>query len=273
MQIKHAIIWFGVFLTGCQGLSAQEGISKEPGIKTMADTSFIQPDHSPSETILDPDDAEYTPSLMDTANHVFIFKEQVLGMYCVPVHGEVISKYGLRRGRMHTGTDIRLSHGDTVYAAFDGMVSRAKSYYGYGNMVVLDHHEGLQTCYAHLSKFLVKPEDVVLSGDPIGLGGRTGRATTNHLHFEVKIRGKFYNPELVFDFEGFSLRSDTLLLGPISGEHQKHKPVSGDYHIIVKGDTLYDISRKYGTTVGELCRINNINKSQVLRIGTRLRLK
>jgi len=101
----------------------------------------------------------------------------------------ITSPFGFRRYRWHYGTDLKLYYGDTVAAAFDGIV-RIVDYerYGYGRYVVLRHLNGLETLYGHLSKAKVKVGDVVSAGDLIGLGGSTGRSTGTHLHFEFAIR-------------------------------------------------------------------------------------
>lgn len=94
--------------------------------------------------------------------------------------GKVISGYGTRGG--HSGDDIKTCARDTIRAAFDGVVRMAKPYGAYGNVIVIRHPNGLETVYSHNVKNLVKSGDVVKAGMAIGLTGRTGRATTEHLH-------------------------------------------------------------------------------------------
>ena len=109
--------------------------------------------------------------------------------YVAPVKNAVTSPYGYRArfGRMHRGIDLQLSVGDTVRAAFDGKIRLTKyEGKGYGYYVVARHDNGLETVYGHLSKFLVKPDQYVKAGDPIALGGNTGRSTGPHLHFETR---------------------------------------------------------------------------------------
>ena len=116
----------------------------------------------------------------------------------------VTSHYGYRRSfrRQHYGTDIKVFVGDTIRAAFSGKVrvvadqGRRK---GYGKYVVIRHPNGLETVYGHLSKHLVKPDQIVKAGEVIGLGGNTGRSTGSHLHFETRFLGQFINPEKLFD--------------------------------------------------------------------------
>ena len=107
----------------------------------------------------------------------------------------VTSNYGLRWGRQHAGLDVKVYIGDTIRAAFDGKVRIVKyDKNGYGKFVVIRHTNGLETYYGHLSKQLVTENQDVKSGQPIGLGGNTGRSTGSHLHFETRICGISINP-------------------------------------------------------------------------------
>jgi murein DD-endopeptidase MepM/ murein hydrolase activator NlpD len=201
-----------------------------------------------------------------------------------PVNGPVISQYGPRGKRIHTGIDLRLNEGDTVYAAFDGVVRISRVFSGYGKFVLIRHENGLETAYAHFSKLLVSAFDTVKAGDPIGLGGRTGRATCNHLHFETRLFGEPMNPNIFFDFSKHELKKDTFLItaSSFSLKNQNHqiantksansKPVISasagvNNYVIKQGDTLYSLARRYGTTVKVLCELNQINESKTLRIG------
>ena len=124
--------------------------------------------------------------------------------YCAPIMGRVTSNYGYRRRfrRMHKGIDLGLHVGDTVRAAFSGKVRMTKyERKGYGYYVVMRHPNGLETVYGHLSRFLVKPDQVVKAGEPIALGGNTGRSTGPHLHFETRFMGIAINPAAIIDFE------------------------------------------------------------------------
>ncbi|MDO4211735.1 MAG: M23 family metallopeptidase, partial [Bacteroidales bacterium] len=124
--------------------------------------------------------------------------------FAMPTPSKVVtSNFGYRAsfGRMHKGLDVKVYIGDTIVSAFDGKV-RIVNYEakGYGNYVVIRHNNGLETIYGHLSKHLCKTGDVVKAGQPIGLGGNTGRSTGSHLHFETRILGEAINPALLFDF-------------------------------------------------------------------------
>lgn len=129
--------------------------------------------------------------------------------WCYPLPGShVISPYwGKRR---HSGVDLKTKPNDNIVAAFDGVVTRAGKYYGYGNCIEINHANGLKTLYGHESKILVKVGEIVKAGQVIGLTGRTGRATTEHLHFEVFFDGKRINPAYVFDHVNKSLQQNTL---------------------------------------------------------------
>lgn len=131
--------------------------------------------------------------------------------YAFPLPGaKVISPYAGRR-RHHSGVDLKTCANDTIVSAFEGIVRLAKPYYAYGNVVVVRHYNGLETVYSHNSKNLVKPGDHVKAGQPIALTGRTGRATTEHLHFEVRVNGQHFNPNMVFNLEERKLNDQCLV--------------------------------------------------------------
>lgn len=130
--------------------------------------------------------------------------------FCYPYPGKFLSGYGPRGRSIHTGVDIKGVKNDTIRAAFAGTVRMSKPYSGYGNCVVIRHKNGLETLYAHNSRNLVRVGDVVRAGDPIALIGRTGRATTEHCHFEVRIQGQHINPALILDVNNHTLREGVL---------------------------------------------------------------
>ena len=124
--------------------------------------------------------------------------------YSTPCPGHITSHYGYRARyrRNHYGIDLKLQVGDTVRAAFSGKIRLTKyEGRGYGYYVVMRHPNGMETVYGHLSRFLVKPDQVVKAGDPIALGGNTGRSSGAHLHFETRYMGIPINPEAIIDFE------------------------------------------------------------------------
>ncbi len=119
-----------------------------------------------------------------------------------PVSNHTTSGYGWRddpirhRAQFHAGADIKAAHGTSVYAAGAATVILARRQNGYGNVIYLDHGNGLITRYGHLSKILVKSGQTVDGTTEIGRVGATGRATGPHLHFEVRIDGRPVNPVL-----------------------------------------------------------------------------
>jgi len=188
-------------------------------------------------------------------------------VFTMPVIGEVISEYGYRGHRMHTGIDIRLNLGDTVYNTFDGRVRYTKPTGGYGKMIIIRHFNGLETVYAHLSSVLVEPNQYVASGTPIGLGGRTGRATTYHLHFETRYLNIPFNPRDIIDFEIGTLKSKYLILSKNnfyiynSYTNQKKSYTTNRktlFYTVKKGDNLSKIAKKYNISLQQLCKINGI---------------
>lgn len=125
---------------------------------------------------------------------------------------KVTSQFGRRWGRQHQGIDVKVYIGDTISSAFDGKVRIAKyDPRGYGYYVVIRHPNGLETLYGHLSKHLVKPNQIVRAGEPIGLGGNTGRSTGSHLHFETRLLGQPINPVFMFDFENQDVTGDSYI--------------------------------------------------------------
>lgn len=129
-----------------------------------------------------------------------------------PHQGKVNSTFGWRKGRVHSGIDLQLQWGDTVLAAFDGIVRVSKYSKGYGNFIIIRHFNGLETLYAHLKKRYVAHGDTLTAGELIGLGGSTGRSTGAHLHFETRFLGRPIDPELFIDFDNRCLRSTVTQL-------------------------------------------------------------
>lgn len=128
----------------------------------------------------------------------------------LPITQSIItSNFGRRWGRNHNGIDIKAYLGDTIYAAFAGKVRVVKNDpRGYGNVIVIRHWNGLETVYGHLSKQIVKPNEIVKVGQPIGLAGNTGRSTGTHLHFETRFCGIPINPLEIFSFKDKDVTDD-----------------------------------------------------------------
>lgn len=216
--------------------------------------------------------------------------------YVMPHKGRVTSRYGYRArfGRMHKGIDIGLKMNDTVRAAFDGKV-RLTNYEGrgYGNYVIIRHPNGLETVYGHLNRHLVKPNQIVKAGDPIGLGGSTGRSTGPHLHFETRYMGYAINPEAIFDFANQTTHTDTYTFSkstytkarnfaPSRELAKKESNGSNPYmasasskttYTVKRGDTLTKIAKAYGLSTTTLRKLNNLDASDRIKVGQTLKLK
>lgn len=236
--------------------------------------------------------------------------------FVYPINGKYSSGYGSRGRGWHSGVDLTAPSGTPIYAAFDGRVRMSKPYGGYGNMIVLQHENGLETVYGHCLKTLVEEGQMVKSGEKIALCGRTGRATGTHLHFEVRVAGSTINPALLVNYTLKAIQPGTIIVtkngsrisasrstssetiennekplppkkedvalasaaAVANPDNEKPKtsasaPLKATSHTIVKGDTLYAIAKKYGTTVDNLCTLNNISKTIILKLGVKLRIK
>lgn len=220
--------------------------------------------------------------------------------FVLPVeHKRISSHYGYRRrfGRMHYGIDLSLSVGDTVRAAFSGKVRIASfERRGYGHYIVIRHPNGLETVYGHLHRRIAQEGDVIKAGEPIGLGGNTGRSTGPHLHFEARFMGIPLNPNDLFDFDLGVPRLDTYAFH--RNEHkqgaksytkiksslaQRNKSKTGQatntlqtsseikVYKVRKGDTLSAIAKAHGITVSILKQLNGL-KSDRLQINDTLRV-
>ena len=130
--------------------------------------------------------------------------------WCYPLPGaHVISPFGGKR--RHSGTDIKTKANDDIHAAFDGQVVLSGVHYGYGNCIILRHANGLETLYSHNSKNLVKVGEWVKAGQVIAKVGRTGRATTEHLHFEVRVNGRPFDSGKLYDHQKNTLRPELFV--------------------------------------------------------------
>ena len=225
--------------------------------------------------------------------------------FCMPTDSRVVtSNFGARWGRQHKGLDIKVYIGDTIRAAFSGKVRVVKyEPRGYGKYVVIRHYNGLETYYGHMSAQLVHENQEVKAGEPIGLGGNTGRSTGSHLHFETRLCGVALNPALMFDFRNQDVTGDfytfrrsryaaesaqaTRLRGANAGGNSNSR-FSSDadddselaiaapsasfapevhLHKVKKGETLQAIARKCHTTVDALCKLNRIGRNIRLMPG------
>lgn len=236
---------------------------------------------------------------VDVPDHVQID----VSKFCMPHPGYITSPYGYRRRfrRMHKGVDLKLNIGDTVRAAFDGRV-RIVNYErrGYGKYVVVRHTNDLETVYGHLSGYLVEPGQYVRAGEPIALGGNTGRSTGPHLHFETRYMGYAINPCAIFDFANQTTHTDTYTFDkrtyqdarnfdpeanveyrrrytqanpPRPYTRSRNSEGTASTYRVRRGDSLSKIASRNGTTVAKLCRLNGLTTSSKLQPGQRLRLR
>jgi len=195
-----------------------------------------------------------------------------------PANGHMTSPFGPRWGRMHNGLDLDLETGDAVHAAFEGMVRISQYHATYGNVIVVRHANGLETLYAHLSSREVIPGDYVEAGQVIGLGGNTGRSYGAHLHFEIRYLGSPIDPTLLLDHTNRALKHDEFVLTPEVIENHRKLVTSAPesvkkYHTVRRGETLSAIARKHSTSVRNLCRLNKIRATTVIRPGQKLRYR
>ncbi len=171
---------------------------KRPSIADLDHTFGTSPAYLPSY----PPSNNYKPK-----NNNFVFTgvnpnlnlQALNGKMLWPVNGRVTSGFGPRGKRRHTGLDIPMPLNTPIRAARNGIVARTGNnstmgFRGYGNFILLDHGGGVKTLYAHCSSVSVREGQKIMQGQIVGLVGRTGRATTEHLHFEVRINDKPVNP-------------------------------------------------------------------------------
>ena len=220
--------------------------------------------------------------------------------FCMPTDNRLVtSNFGARWGRQHKGLDVKVYIGDTIRAAFPGKV-RVVRYEarGYGKYVVIRHYNGLETIYGHMSAQLVTENQEVRAGDPIGLGGNTGRSTGSHLHFETRLCGVALNPALMFDFRNQDVVDDYFMFrkssyqresalatrlrgvggGSISADANEDVELAAAapaanysqesrFHKVKKGETIYSIAKRRGTTVDAIMKLNHLKKNTKLKTG------
>lgn len=248
-------------------------------------------------------------ALWDNKGNIPATMDIDVSSFVAPTKGLLTSPFGWRKRRMHKGVDLKVYVGDTIRAAFDGKV-RIKKYErrGYGYYYVIRHNNGLETVYGHLSRQLVAEDAVVKAGQPIALGGNTGRSTGPHLHFEMRFMGIALDPSDIIDFDSFKPKSSVYAFKRSQAEwaqnnkgrrgaryserssknnnnasantntktsSSKNSATSsgGGVHRVKQGDTLSAIARKYGTTVSKLCKLNGIRADKTLQLGQKIKYR
>ena len=210
---KLAVLAFAAFVA--TPAAAQDLLAKQAPV----DRKMKAVDSMVLKRIIEQEE-RYNPSadLYEDWNNVYAHRETTLpdsfridlrGFHMPTDSRVVTSNFGSRWGRQHKGLDIKVYIGDTIRAAFSGKIRIVKyEPKGYGKYVVIRHHNGLETIYGHMSKHLVVENQEVKAGEPIGLGGNTGRSTGSHLHFETRLCGVALNPALMFDFRNQDVVGD-----------------------------------------------------------------
>ena len=238
------------------------------------------------------DNNRYNPYPIPIKNVPFqlLFKDS---LYSSPILIDkvITSRYGWRNSRPHKGIDIDLVTGDTVTSVLNGKVRFVNYSSGHGKTVIVRHSNGLELVYAHLSKQLVKENDLVLKGQALGIGGATGNARGSHLHLEAVYKGNYINPEYLFDFGNenkirsnefwinnkwtsphlhSSKRQSEIIIADSFEDALNQKVAPVKTHKIRRGDTLSHIANKYGVSINAICKANGIKRNTTLRVGNRL---
>ncbi len=228
LRLLKTII-LAVLTTASTAVSAQDLLAnRAPSDRKLTDLKAIKINNTPAFIDLHNPAADiystwdHTSALIAPGAMPPNFKVDLRGFAMPTPSRKITSKFGPRWGRQHKGLDIKVYTGDTIYAAFDGKVRIVKyNAGGWGYYVVLRHPNGLETLYGHLSKQLVKEDEIVRAGQPIGLGGNSGASTGSHLHFETRLLGTAINPALMFDFEAQDVTGDYYVVN--SGKIQNAK--------------------------------------------------
>jgi Membrane proteins related to metalloendopeptidases len=208
----------------------------------------------------------------DTAR-ILLVDSALKRFYVHPFKNCLTSNFGQRKWLWHYGVDIRLSKGDTVRAAFDGIVRVTEfDRHGYGKAVVVRHASGLETIYGHLSRQLVALNQKVRAGEVIGFGGNTGRSTGSHLHFEMRFYGEPFDPNLIIDFDKYELKSDTLVLSKADFAYLADQR-KAQWHVVRKGETLGHIASWYHTSIKSICSLNHLTNKTLLSVGRKLLIR
>lgn len=230
----------------------------DQGQGSQTDISIIDPDNAPVEENMAPLSNSF---IGNETEHIKFARYDPFGAssyfilnldqtdYCYPIAGKFSSGYGSRGRSMHSGVDLVAPAGTPIYAVFDGTVRLSKPYSGYGNVIVVRHENGLETVYAHNSRNMVRVGQKVQRGEQIATCGRTGRASTNHLHFEVRIQGATINPLLLIDAQNRKLQSGVLrVTRSSSGAIAAKRAASKDELVLADNTTKAEAKAVESTT-------------------------
>ncbi|MCQ2264957.1 MAG: peptidoglycan DD-metalloendopeptidase family protein [Bacteroidales bacterium] len=222
--------------------------------------------------------------LVQSNNNPFLF----------PCMGELKTVYGEMKGYCQPGVELTLKSGAPVKTCFDGVVRMAKIYGDYGRVVVVRHYNGLETVYAHLSRIMVKPGQILRAGDVLGVSGKSGKSGEEILHFETRFMNESFNPDLFIDFDEMDLKDNTLILNegdlekkvvekqekpktiPMTGNKQPVDEVDSavQYHIVKAGETMYRISVQYKVPLNRLLQMNNMTENNAtISVGQKIRVR
>jgi murein DD-endopeptidase MepM/ murein hydrolase activator NlpD len=143
-------------------------------------------------------------------------------------------------GAFHAGLDLTGKSGEAIHAAADGVVVRAGWWAGYGKVVVVDHGNGMETRYGHMSRLHVKAGDTVRQGETVGAMGSTGRSTGTHLHFEIRLDGRPMDPQPFLDLASFGVdapaRPRHTVVVPLNiASDEPFTPVADDDRVMAGG--------------------------------------
>ncbi|MCQ2258659.1 MAG: peptidoglycan DD-metalloendopeptidase family protein [Bacteroidaceae bacterium] len=237
------------------GSFAQDLIARQaPSDKRMKDVHNVKLHNTATFSNVDLENpasdiyTDWTGAVAKCGGHVPAnFKIDLRGFSMPTTSRKVTSNFGPRWGRMHKGIDVKVYIGDTIRSAFDGKVRICRyDANGYGYFLVIRHPNGLETVYGHMSKQIVKEGQIVRSGEPIGLGGNTGRSTGSHLHFETRLLGEAINPAFMFDFENQDVTGDTYSI--TTGAITKEATASATINTVNRIESENGFAANYSTS-------------------------
>lgn len=193
---RYAVVVTGAFVGA--GVVAMGAGASLPDAKAVSPTTLADIDAaaSISEDIAERGEADARASRdNDRDGLATSMNQDAPDVWLLPVRGyEFTSPYGMRWGQLHAGVDLAVDEGTPVNAVHAGVVKLARWYGGYGNAVIIDHGNGVETVYGHNSSLLVQEGQRVKAGDVISLAGNTGHSYGSHVHLEVHVNGQPKDP-------------------------------------------------------------------------------